>query len=370
MRTQASFHRRGDTKRLMHAGEVVMHMEQRNHVNMVVDLFRERIGQSSKPAHIHSHVQVLPLDVAGRDVLRFRSTSHGLAKSAKTLRRAVAFLPFRIVAVDLVKLRIINSGSKSVIHGSQIHLVSVRGQLNPVRQAPGNVLKELRCVPGVPPSNKPAKYQLCFGVNRRERPNITRDLAFRNRRCQILLFAVAEAPNLIDLDALGWNVADNPILVLRAGRSDAFQQAEYSALGYAGHTNGGPHGAAFYQRCDDRDFFRHADNVRHKPIVRERFRISKRKVLSGAVLLCFLDLGPTGFRGLTCATSALFIGHGFHAPLAANLAAFGPHLAHHLLNQGKFCDFRSFQEYAPGILNGIKFGSCAFPLWHTPQAWH
>ena len=76
----------------MNPCKVVVHMEQRHHVDVVVDFLRERIGQPSKAPHVHSHVQVLALDVAGRDVGLIGITADGDTLGAKTLRRAVTAL--------------------------------------------------------------------------------------------------------------------------------------------------------------------------------------------------------------------------------------------------------------------------------------
>src|SRR6266852_6159387 len=69
MRTNAGFHRRSDPQGLVHAGKVVMHVEQRNHRHMVVEFLTESVRQPSKSAHVHSHVEILPLHIAGADML-------------------------------------------------------------------------------------------------------------------------------------------------------------------------------------------------------------------------------------------------------------------------------------------------------------
>jgi hypothetical protein len=68
MLTDASFHRRSDPQRLMHARKVVVHMEQGDHRNVVLNLLAEGIRQASEAPHIHPHVEVLSLHVACRDV--------------------------------------------------------------------------------------------------------------------------------------------------------------------------------------------------------------------------------------------------------------------------------------------------------------
>ena len=95
--------------------KVVVHVKQRNHRDVIVDLFRESIGQTSEAPHVHSHVEILPFDVAGRHVSRIGIANDSLPESPKTLRRAVALLSLRIVAVDLHQLRVIDIAGEASI---------------------------------------------------------------------------------------------------------------------------------------------------------------------------------------------------------------------------------------------------------------
>ena len=47
----------------MIAGEVVIHIMQRDRVNVVFDLFAVRVGQARKASHAHSHREVLTFDI-------------------------------------------------------------------------------------------------------------------------------------------------------------------------------------------------------------------------------------------------------------------------------------------------------------------
>ncbi len=59
MLTQARFHRRSNTQRLMHSAKVVVHVEQRNHGDVVFELFAERVGQASEAAIGHPQIEIL-----------------------------------------------------------------------------------------------------------------------------------------------------------------------------------------------------------------------------------------------------------------------------------------------------------------------
>lgn len=58
-------HGRSDAESLMDTGEIVKHKVERNSVDMVLYLLGVRIGQTSKPAHAHAHLQVHTFNVAG-----------------------------------------------------------------------------------------------------------------------------------------------------------------------------------------------------------------------------------------------------------------------------------------------------------------
>ena len=124
----------------MNAREVMMNMKQGESVHMVLNLLAERIRQASETAHLHSHVEILSLNVAGRNVFLIGGADNLDALGALTLRRAVALLCLRIVAVHLHKLREVDVRFERIRHGVQIHLMAVRGQLDAIRQTRRNVL--------------------------------------------------------------------------------------------------------------------------------------------------------------------------------------------------------------------------------------
>ena len=100
---------------------------------------------------------------------------------------------------------------------------------------------------------------------------------------------------------------------------------------------------------------------------RFRFRIRKIKVVVGLFLRGSLGLRPARFCGFSGASFALFVRHGFKSALATDPAALGSHLAHDLLNDGKFRGLCGFQEHPASVLDGIEISSSACPLWHTSQ---
>ena len=74
----------------MHSCKVVVHMEQRNHRDVIIELLTEGIRQAGKSPHVHPHVKILPLHIAGADVRVIRLADNVDTLGAQTLRRAVA----------------------------------------------------------------------------------------------------------------------------------------------------------------------------------------------------------------------------------------------------------------------------------------
>ena len=70
------FHSWRHTQGLVNSPEMIVHVVERHRGNVILNLLREGIGQTSEPAHGHSHGQILPLDIACADVLRI-----GVAKA-------------------------------------------------------------------------------------------------------------------------------------------------------------------------------------------------------------------------------------------------------------------------------------------------
>src|ERR1022692_1094040 len=369
MLTNASLHRRSNPQRLVNPAEVVVHMKQRQHSDVIFELLTEGVRQPGKPPHIHSHVEILSLNVGRADVLWVGRANDRLSFGPKTLRRAVTGRSLRIVAINLDQLRVVDIIRESIRYSRQIHLVAVRGQLDSIRQPVCNVPKELRRTPGVPPSCHPRQYELALSFNRGERPNVATDTGLHLGFCDVLLLASDKRPDLINLNPLGRNVADHAVMVLGAGRTNRYEEPKDSALGYAGKAHRGANRTALNQRRKHRNFLVHADYVCHDSSIRQRFRIVKRNCKKDRKLCGFLGVCPPRLRCFPSATAALFIGHGFETALPADPASFSSHLPHDLLDNGKLYGFRqgdSFQGYPAGVLDGVeRFSTFASPLWHT-----
>jgi len=374
MIAQASFHRRSNPQRLMHTREVVVHVEQRDRVNQVVNLLTERIGQSGEAPHLHSHVEILALYVAGRNVCLIRVADDFYALGAQTLRGAVALLPFRIVAINLHQLCVVDLISKRVGNGSQIHPMAVRGQLDSIRQSASYILKEVRCTARVPPAYSPTDNKLCVCVNRGEGPNVSAvAYAVPHLLRGVLLLGITKIPNLINLYSLRRYVVNGDVQVVRARVADFRQQAEDSTLRYARHTRRGTDGTTFHKRRDDRRFLRHAEYVCHDLIMPDRLSIVKRKAQLGTLFLGLFGPALLGCEGRYFTPA--FRRHGNQTHLSAFRSALFTHLRHDQRDHALADSLRRSYDGIKGTARGLHlvlFGFLrnAFTAWHTSSvAW-
>ena len=103
--------------------------------------------------------------------------------------------------------------------GIQVSSQAVRCQLNTIRQPRGQVRDERISGLGIALAESPARYQLCICVNCGPGPTVASNAGFSDIRRDLFLLAVAERPNLIDLDALAREVSERDILIARASRA-------------------------------------------------------------------------------------------------------------------------------------------------------
>lgn len=262
----------------MDAAEVVVHVEQRDRVHMVVELFRERVSQTGEPPHVHPHGQILPLDMRRAHVRRVRVANNRIDLAADADGGAVTLLGLRVGAIELLQHGVVDVSAKGILDGRQIHLVAVRGELDSVRQSARHILQKLRGASGVARPNKPAQNELGVGINRDEGPRVASiRILRRDLRGDVLRLARDERPDFINLHATRRDVADGAVQIGGARRADIRQQAENRAFGNAGQARSRAHRAALDQRRDDRDPLSSAQLVHGTAIILNRFSMSSEK---------------------------------------------------------------------------------------------
>src|SRR5687768_17386990 len=109
----------------MNLAVVVVHEVKRDHVAVILKLFRVGVCQPRESAHSHSHRKILALNVAGADVLSFGSARNVVALAPDTRGRAVASRAGSGGAVDFDELRVVHVAAERVLYGFQIRLESV-----------------------------------------------------------------------------------------------------------------------------------------------------------------------------------------------------------------------------------------------------
>ncbi len=99
----------------------------------------------------------------------------------------------------------------------------------------------------------PRWHQLRVSVNRREGPNVADAEIPLLALGDILLFAVAESPDFVDLQALASEVPHHAVLIFGASLANVHQQFRHGVDAHPDHARRGAKGATFDQGRDNRD---------------------------------------------------------------------------------------------------------------------
>src|SRR5579862_5497444 len=243
----------------------------------VLQLLGEGVGQPRESSHPHPHRQVLPLDVAGRNVVGVRVAGDDLGLLAEADGRGVAARPRAAGSgrgrEDLDQLGVVNVALECVTDSGQVKVVAVRGQLDTVAQPPCEVAYELDGGVQVAVVNPVGRDELGVGVHRHPRPHVAvAQLALLVGR-DVLLLGIAEGPNLVTLDSLAREVAHHSVLVDRADGAHVHKQLGDGVLRDAGHAHG----------CEDRVALDQAGNHTLSLLGREAIHIDSMHERSGIV---------------------------------------------------------------------------------------
>ena len=270
----------------MNLDEIVGEVTERHGRDMVLNLFREGVSQSSEPAHCHPNRQVMTFDVAGVDVLRVGVADDGMALASQAYGGAVPLFSAFGYTVDLNQHRVIDIARKRLVNSLDVHLKAITGKLNAIRETARKVFDEVPSAFRVPLADQPARHQLGIGVNCGPEPRIARAGVlccniFRNG----LLFAVAKGPAFINLHPFAFEVLEDPILVLSAEGADFIHEPHDGLFRHAGYADSGAHGVAFNQATNDLGTLFGSEAV-HASIMHYRLRIVK----------CFSDMFSNYFQ--------------------------------------------------------------------------
>ena len=119
----------------MDSREVVVHEVQGDGVGVVLYFLAEGVGQPREPTHLHSHREVLALDIARRHVLWVRIATDLSLPGSVALSRGIAVIPVWLRPEQFDKHRIVNLPAESAVDGLKISFVAITGKLHPIRQS-------------------------------------------------------------------------------------------------------------------------------------------------------------------------------------------------------------------------------------------
>ena len=236
----------------MNIDEVVCEVGQSNGGDMVLDLFRKGISQSSKPARCHPHAEVVAFNIARVDVLGVRHTGNRVTLATKAHGGAVALLSVVGDTVDLNQHRVVHVARKRLIDRLDVKLQAITGKLDAIRQTARKVFDEIAGAFRIALADEPAWYQLGIGINRGPEPRIARaGVVRRDLWRHVLLLGIAKRPALINLHPFAQEVLKHAVLIFGAKGSDFEDQPHDGLFRHAGYADSRTDGIAFDQATDD-----------------------------------------------------------------------------------------------------------------------
>ena len=240
-------HSWGDTKALVDAAKVIVHIVKGDRGNVVFNLFRERIGQASEAANAHPHGEVLTLDIAGADVFRIGLSGDAFALASYALSRAVALLSFAGFAVLFDEHREIYLAAERPINRIQVGPKSIASQLNAIGESGCQIKHEFAGRSRVAVSDHPRADELCVGVHRDPGPYVASVTLCGQRGRDVLLLSSHERPDFITLNPFARKIHKRLVHIVRTGRSKLYQQLHDCIFGNPGHANRRTNRIALYQ---------------------------------------------------------------------------------------------------------------------------
>lgn len=252
----ARFHGWCDAEGLMNAAEVVVHVVKGNRRFVVFQLFGKSVCQPGEAAHSHPHREVLTFHEGGGDVLEVRTTHDLDFLCSGALSRAVTLFGSAAVleTVELHQDRVIDFRVKGILDGGRVGAVPVRGELDAVREASGEIVHELRGATSVATANEPARNKLGVGINRNPCPSVAPSI--RLLVCGgVLGLGSNKAPDFIALDALAREVHKNLGLVGGTSGTQIHKELLDRGTVCAGHPHDGTEAVSFHEGGNDADAF-------------------------------------------------------------------------------------------------------------------
>src|ERR1700692_666934 len=173
---QTRLHRGSNSEARMNAAEIVIREVQGHSGFQMRELFRERIGQSRKSSHRHSHSQVLPLHKRSADVIGIGIALSDFGYNPRDAWWGVprfGRIELPVVAKHLRELREVAIRSKALRRGHGVVVQSVRGELHAVCDPLIQVPQEGPCIGAHALADAKRGNELGFCVNRNVNPLVS-----------------------------------------------------------------------------------------------------------------------------------------------------------------------------------------------------
>ena len=234
----------------MNPNEVVPNIVNRHGRGVVLEFLRERIRQPCESPHVHPHGEVLAFDQAGGNMLRVGVADLGFLLASGADGGAIAdFGGYAgTSSVVLHQDRVIDVGSERRVNCSEVEAIAVRGQLDSVRHACGEIVNEHLGSGIVAIADRDGANEFGIRVHRHPGPYIaSAGDAVLDRGCEISLLRADEGPDFVALDALTRQVYQRVVEVVRAYVAKINKQFRDCVFRCARHANGSANRATFNQ---------------------------------------------------------------------------------------------------------------------------
>ena len=296
----------------MNTAEIIKREVQGDSGFQIVQLFRESIGQSGKPSHLHSHGQVLSFHVRRADVILVRlslsNLGYNLDDRAWGVFRFAVMLP--IIAVQLYQLGKVNICAERSFNSVNVEPESVCSDLYAVIESLRKIIHKVSGSGSGTLAYHERGNQFCFRVNCDKHPLVA-------KLCRIIfaystLLFKAKSPYLIALDEIALQIAHSLIHEPRAALSGQNEQLHNRVPMQSCKALCRANGAAFYQALDsaESNIFRdtHGSKGANRLGVRKGCR-------AGSTAVTLDSQASVTAKFLNCSVLAFNAGHGF-SPLA------------------------------------------------------
>jgi hypothetical protein len=231
----------------MNTAEIVIREVQRDSGFQIFQLFRESIGQSGKPSHLHSHGQILPFHVRRADMFLIRVPLFNLGYRLKYWAWGVfgRVVMLAVIAVQLYKLRKVHICPKRPIHGVNVEPETVCSDLHSFGETLRKIVNKICSGSSGTLADKERRNQFCFGINGHKNPLVAKLGRVIFPHSALLL--KAERPYFIALDKVAFQVPHALIHEPSAAFSGQNEQLHNRVPVQSRHALCRANGAAFNQ---------------------------------------------------------------------------------------------------------------------------